>query len=242
MATVVWGPEIAAAYDAASAAMYDPEVLGPAVDALVELADGGPALELAIGTGRVAMALRARGVDVHGIELSPHMVEQLWAKPGGADVPVVLGDMAQARVPGDFALVYLVFNTIMNVTTQEEQVAVFENAARHLRPGGCFVVELVVPQLRRIAPGELGRPFALSPDHVAVETFDDVEGQISWSHHWMAVDGRLIHHAAPYRYVWPAELDLMAQLAGLRRRSRSGGWRGEPFTNESPSHVTVYER
>jgi SAM-dependent methyltransferase len=241
MGTQMWGAEIAEAYDAASASMFQPEVLDPAVDRLAELAGGGRALELAIGTGRVGLALRSRGIDVHGIELSPHMVGVLRAKPGGAELPVAIGDMTTTRVPGDFAVVYLVFNTIMNVTTQEEQVAVFDNAAAHLRPGGAFVVEVVVPQLRRLAPGELGRPFEMSPSHVAIETFDDVEGQISWSHHWMAVDGRLVHHAAPYRYVWPAELDLMARLAGLQRRHRWSDWHRSSFTAESRSHITVYE-
>jgi hypothetical protein len=170
------------------------------------------------------------------------MIEQLRAKPGGDEVPVVIGDMATTRVPGEFRLVYLVFNTIMNLTTQDEQVAVFENAAAHLAPGGCFVVEVVVPQLRRVPPGDVARVFALDPDHVGIETFDDLVGQIAWSHHWTAVDGRLVRHSAPYRYVWPSELDLMARLAGLRLRHRWADWQRAPFTSESPAHVSVYER
>jgi SAM-dependent methyltransferase len=242
MATVTWGSDIAAIYDATYAAMFEPEVLGPTVDVLAELAAGGRALELAVGTGRVALALRARGVPVHGIELSPHMARQLRAKPGSDAVPVTVGDMTSTRVAGAFGVVYLVANTIMNVTTQGEQIAVFANAAAHLAPGGCFVVEVVVPQLRRVPPGERGRVFTLERDHVGVETFDDLVEQIAWSHHWMEVKGRLVHHAAPYRYVWPAELDLMARLAGLRRRDRWAGWDRAPFTSESPSHVTVYEK
>src|SRR3989442_2123687 len=200
--------------------MFDPVVLDPAVDVLLELARGGPALEFAIGTGRVALPLSARGVTVQGIELSPHMAEKLRAKPGADAVTVTIGDMTTTRVSGAFKLVYLVWNAIMNVTTQQEQVAVFANAAAHLESGGCFVVEVVVPQLRRVPPGEAGRVFALDPDHVGIETFDDLVGQVSWSHHWMEVEGRLIRHSAPYRYVWPSELDLMAQLAGFRLRDR----------------------
>jgi SAM-dependent methyltransferase len=242
VATVLWGPETAETYDASSASMFDPAVLDPTVDLLAELADGGPALEFAVGTGRVALALQARGVSVAGIELSEPMAAQLRAKPGADTIPVTIGDMSSTRVEGEFALVYLVFNTIMNVTTQAEQVAVFENAAAHLRPGGRFVVEVVVPQIRRLVPGELGRVFDLTPDHVGIETFDDLVGQISWSHHWETVDGRLIHDSAPYRYVWAAELDLMARIAGLRHENRWEGWRREPFTSDSLQHVSVWAK
>ena len=242
MGSITWDKDVAEVYDATSAAMFDPAVLDPAVDLLVELARGGPALELAVGTGRVALALSARGVSVHGIELSPHMAERLRAKPGADAVAVTIGDMTTTRVTGDFTLVYLVWNTIMNVTTQREQVAVFANAAAHLEPGGCFVVEVDVPQLRRLLPGELGRVFELRPEHVGIETFDDLVGQVSWSHHWMEVDGRLIRHSAPYRYVWPSELDLMAQLAGLRLRDRWAGWRREAFSSESTGQVAVFEK
>jgi SAM-dependent methyltransferase len=193
--------------------MSDPVVVDPVVDLLVELARGGPALEFAVGTGRVALPLGARGVLVQGIEFSPHMAEQLRAKPGADAVPVTIGDMTTTRVPGAFTLVYLVANTIMNVTTQDEQVAVFANAAAHLEPGGFFVVEVMVPQLRSVPRGEVGRVFKLDPDHVGIETFDDLVGQIAWSHHWMEVEGRLVRHSAAYRYVWPSELDLMAKLA-----------------------------
>ena len=243
MATVTWGPEVADVYDETSASMFDPAVLDPTVALLAELADGGPALELAVGTGRVALPLRARGVPVHGIELSPHMADRLRAKPGGDAVPVTIGDMSTTRVAGPpFRLVYLVWNAIMNVTTLDEQVAVFANAAAHLEPGGRFVVEVVVPQLRRVPPGEAGRVFTLEPDHVGIETFDDVVGQVSWSHHWMAVDGRMVRHSAPYRYVWPAELELMGRLAGFRLTDRWADWDRSPFTSDSPSQVAVFTK
>jgi SAM-dependent methyltransferase len=222
--------------------MFAPAVVDPVVDALAELAGGGRALEFAVGTGRIALPLRARGVEVHGIELSPHMAAELQAKPGADAVPVTVGDMATTRLAGTYALVYLVFNTIMNVTTQDEQVAVFVNAAAHLDPGGVFVVEVVVPQLRRLPPGELGRVFTLEPGHVAIETFDDPVGQISWSHHWIDAGGRLATHSAPYRYVWPAELDLMARIAGLRLRHRWSDWTGAPFGADSTSQIAVYEK
>jgi SAM-dependent methyltransferase len=240
MATHVWGREIAEAYDTTSAARFAPDVLNPTVDFLAALSAGGRALELAVGTGRVALPLSARGVDVHGIELSPHMAEQLRAKPGADAVPVTVGDMTSTRAPGSFELVYLLWNTIMNVTTQDEQVAVFANAAAHLAPGGTFVVEVAVPHLA--PPGERARVFALEEHHIGIDTFDDPVDQVSWSHHWMVVEGRLVHHAAPFRYVWPSELDLMARLAGLRLRERWAGWHREPFTSDSAEQVVVYEK
>lgn len=242
MASHVWDSEVAAAYDATSSAMFEPEVLGPAVDFLADLAQGRRALELAVGTGRVALPLSARGVAVHGIELSPHMAERLRAKQGAEAVEVVIGDMTHTRVPGTFQLVYLVWNAIMNVTLQDEQVAVFANAAAHLEPGGAFVVEVIVPQVRRLPPGEFGRVFTLEPQHIGIETFDDLVGQISWSHHWMEISDRLVRSSAPYRYVWPSELDLMARLAGLSLRERWSGWGREPFTSASLSQIVVYEK
>jgi SAM-dependent methyltransferase len=242
MGSIVWGRELAEVYDATYAAQSEPAVLDPMVDLLAELAGDGPALEFAVGTGRVALALAARGVGVQGIELSPDMAERMSAKPGADKVPVTIGDMTTTQVPGFFTLVYLVANAIMNVTTQEEQVATFANAARHLGPGGSFVAEVVVPQLRAVPRGEVGRVFTLDADHVAVETFDDLVGQIAWSHHWMEVDGRAVRHSAPYRYVWPSELDLMAQLAGFRLSHRWGGWDRRPFTSESVSQIAVFER
>jgi SAM-dependent methyltransferase len=242
MPTIVWDEEIADAYDAGCADMFEPAVVEPTVDLLAAIAGDARALEFAIGTGRIALPLRRRGVPVTGIELSPPMVEKLRAKPGGAAIDVAIGDMVTTRVTGDFGLVYLVFNTIMNVTTQDEQVTVFENAAAHLAPGGCFVVEVIVPQLRRVPIGEMGRVFTMQPDHVGIETFDDLVGQISSSHHWMRVDGRLVRHSAPYRYVWPSELDLMARLAGLRLRERWADWTRTPFTADSVSQVAVFEK
>ena len=212
------------------------------LDLLVDVARGGAALEFAVGTGRVALPLAARGVRVHGIELSPAMVEQLQDKPGADAAPVTVGDMTTTRVPGPFTLGYLGANSLMNVTTQDDQLAVFANAAAHLPPGGCFVVEVIVPQLRSVPRGEPGRVFTMTPDHVGIETFDDLVGQVASSHHWMQVDGRTIIHSAPYRYVWPSELDLMGRLAGFRLRDRWASWEREPFTSESTSQVAVFEK
>jgi SAM-dependent methyltransferase len=239
---VVWEKDVAEVYDVTSATMFQPAVLEPTVEFLAQLAGEGSALEFAIGTGRVALPLSRRGVSVSGIELSPHMVDQLRAKPGSDQIAVSIGDMTSTRVPGSFTLVYLVWNTIMNVTTQSEQLAVVANAAAHLATGGCFVVEVLVPQIRRLPPGELGRVFALEPDHVGIETFDDLVDQVTWSHHWTCVDGRLIRHSAPYRYVWPSELVLMGKLAGFELRERWGGWSRQPFTPESLTQVVVFEK
>jgi SAM-dependent methyltransferase len=236
-----FGPDVAARYDAGSAAMFAPEVLEPAVDRLEALARGGPALEFAIGTGRVGLALAARGVPVTGIELSSAMVEQLRAKPGGADLPVTIGDMATTRVDGTFRLVYLVFNTIVNLTSQDAQVECFANAAAHLEPGGCFVVEVNVPQLQRLPPGDRANVFATGPDHWGIDEIDVVEQRMV-SHHFLATGDGFRHSPIPFRYVWPSELDLMARLAGLRLRERWGDWGGAPFTAESRAHVSVWER
>ena len=241
MATVLWGPELASIYDEVVAERFAPDVLDPTVDVLAELAGGGRALELAIGTGRVALPLAARGVEVHGIELSPSMVERLRAKPGGQEIPVALGDMATTRVDGSFSLAYLVFNTIQNLTTQDEQVATVANAAAHLEPGGVFVVEVGVPGVLEHQPGDLGRVTTMADGRLCVDTFGDVVSQETWSHHWDEVDGRTVHHSAPYRYVWPSELDLMARLAGLRLRHRWSGWDREPYTPGCRSQVVVYE-
>jgi SAM-dependent methyltransferase len=243
MVSITWGPDVAEVYDATYAAGFAPAVLDPVVGLLAARAGGGPALEFAVGTGRVALALSARGIPVHGLELSRPMAERLLAKPGAGAVPVTIGDMTAARVPGGpFRLVYLVANTIMNVTTQDDQVAVFTNAAAHLEPGGYFVIEVIVPQLRRVPPGESARVFTLQPDHIGIETFDDVAGQIAWSHHWIAAGDRLVRHSAPYRYVWPSELDLMAKITGFRLAGRWAGWDQAPFTSDSPAQVAVFEK
>jgi Methyltransferase domain len=242
MATVLWGAEIASVYDNTSAAMFAPEVLGPAVDVLAALAGDGAALEFAVGSGRVALPLSERGVPVAGIELSPHMAAVLRGKPGAAAVPVTIGDMTSTRVPGVYSLVYLVFNTIMNVTTQDEQVSVFENAAAHLASGGRFVVEVGVPAVSGLPAGELGRVFDVSPGHVGIDTIDDPVSQITSSHHWTLIDGQWRRSSAPFRYVWPSELDLMARLAGLRLEHRWAGWDKSPFTGTSTSQVAVYRK
>jgi SAM-dependent methyltransferase len=210
------------------------------VDLLAQLVGDGTALEFAVGTGRIALPLSGCGVRVQGIELSPDMVEQLRRKPGADAVPVTIGDMATTRLSDSFDLVYVVANSIMNLTTQEEQISVFSNAAAHLALGGHFVIELIVPQLRRVPPSEVGWIFRLDPDHVGIETFDDVVAQVAWSHHWMEVEGRLVQHSAPYRYIWPAELLLMAKLTGFELLDRWGDWDRSPFTSESAKQVAVF--
>jgi hypothetical protein len=236
----VFGEEIAARYDELHAEKSDPAVVDPIVDFLAELAGDGRALELAIGTGRIGLPLAQRGVPVHGIELSRAMVARLRAKPGGEEIEVTIGDMAATRVPGTFRVAYLVANTIGNLTSQEEQVACFRNVAAHLEPTGCFVVELIVPDLQWLPPGERTRTFHFSDDHVGVDEYD-VANQRLTSHHWNLDDGRWWRHSVPFRYAWPAELDLMAQLAGMRLRERWGGWKREKFTSDSRKHVSVWE-
>jgi SAM-dependent methyltransferase len=242
MAAVTWGRELAEVYDAVYAAASEPSALDPVVHLLADLAHGGSALEFGVGTGRVALHLRNRGVPVEGIELSRPMAERLRAKPGGQEVPVTVGDMATTRIDGTFSLVYVVANTIMNVTTQDEQVAVFVNAAAHLQVAGRFVVDVVVPQPPSFPGGETARVFTLESAHVGIETVDDPVGQVAWSHHWMEVDGRLVKHSAPYRYVWPSELDLMARFAGFELEHRWAGWDRAPFTSHSHRHVSVYKK
>jgi SAM-dependent methyltransferase len=238
---VYFDERIAAGYDAASADMFDPAVLDPAVSFLADLAGAGDALELGIGTGRIALPLSRRGVRVHGIELSPAMVEQMRVKPGAGDVGVTIGDFATTKVDGRFRLAYLVYNTITNLTTQDEQIGCFRNVAAHLEPGGCFVVEVFVPELRRLPPGETVRAFTVGPTRLGFDEYD-VATQTLYSHHYWVVDGRLEVFSAPYRYVWPSELDLMARLAGMTLRERWSGWEREPFTSDSTSHVSVWEK
>jgi SAM-dependent methyltransferase len=232
---------VAARYDESSADMFDPTVVGPAVDFLVELAGSGRALELGIGTGRIALPLAQRGVPVHGIELSKAMVAELRAKPGGEHIGVTIGDFATTRVDGAFAVAYLVYNTISNLTTQAAQVACFRNVAAHLEPGGCFVIEVTVPELQRLPPGETMRVFHASETHWGIDEFD-VATQSLTSHHFEIVEGRIERVSMPFRYAWPSELDLMAQLAGMRLRERSSGWKREPFTSDSRKHVSVWEK
>jgi SAM-dependent methyltransferase len=231
---------IAEGYDAATE-ISAPAFVDPVVDFLVDLADDGAALEFAIGTGRIALPLSRRGVRVHGIDLSPDMVAQLRKKPGWEEIGVTMGDFATTEVDGRFRLVYLVYNTVGNLTTQAEQVACFRNAARHLEVGGCFVVEVGVPSLRRLPPGETIRAFAVGPEHFGFDEYD-VARQRGVSHHYWDRGGTLETFSCPYRFVWPSELDLMAQLAGMGLRERWSDWDRSPFTSESSKHVSVWEK
>lgn len=221
--------------------MFDPGMVGPAVDLLAELAGEGPALELGIGTGRIALPLAQRGIPVHGIDLSEPMVARLRAKPGGTDIAVTIGDFAITKLGQTFSLAYLVFNTIMNLTSREAQVACFRNVADHLEPGGSFVIETAIPDLRRLPPGETVRVFHLSENRWGLDEYD-VANQGLVSHHFSVADGQLRRVSIPFRYVWPSELDLMAEMAGMTLRQRWGGWRREPFTAESRKHVSVWEK
>jgi SAM-dependent methyltransferase len=233
---------IAKGYDARWPETFEPAVVGPAVSFLADLAGAGAALELGIGTGRIALPLSERGVRVHGIELSAAMVEQLQSKPGSDDIGVTIGDFATTTVDGTFELAYLVRNTIMNLTSQDEQVECFRNVAAHLERHGCFVIEVIVPPLRRLPPGETVRAFTVTPAHLGFDEFVDLTEQISVSHHYWLVDGRLETFSAPFRYVWPSELDLMARLAGMTLRERWSNWNRDPFTNDSEEHVSVWEK
>ncbi|WP_330458444.1 class I SAM-dependent methyltransferase [Streptomyces sp. NBC_00820] len=237
-----FGEAVAAGYDASSAEMFEAGVVGPAVDLLAELAGGGRALELGVGTGRIALPLARRGIEVHGIDMSRAMVERLRAKPGGDAVGVTIGDFATTRVDGSFSVAYLVFNTIMNLTSQDTQVECFRNAADHLEPGGCFVVEVVVPDLRRLPPGQDAVPFRVEDGRLGFDLYDVATQAMSSHHVRVPEDGRATYLTVPFRYVWPAELDLMARLAGLRPRERWDGWSREPFTSESRQHVSVWEK
>src|SRR6266542_5147830 len=221
--------------------MFDPAVVDPTVSFLADLARDGDALELGIGTGRIALPLSRRGVRVHGIDLSPAMLAQLRAKPGADAIGLTIGDFATTKVDRTFRLAYLVFNTIMNLTTQDEQVECYRNVAAHLEPGGCFVIEVIVPALRQLPPGETVRAFTVTPTHLGFDEYVDLAAQISFSHHYWVVDGKLETFSAPFRYVWPSELDLMARLAGMTLRERWSDWNREPFTSDSRSHVSVWE-
>ncbi len=241
MPTVYFDERIAARYETYWPELFDPAVIEPAVDFLADLADGGSALELGIGTGRIALPLSRRGVPVHGIELSRAMVARLREQPGADQVGVTIGDFATARVGGTFKLAYLVRNTITNLTTQDKQVECFGNVAAYLEPGGCFVIELYIPALRRLPPGETVHAFTVTPAHLGFEEYD-VATQIAISHHYWMIDGQVETFSTPHRYAWPAELDLMARMAGLRLRERWSGWKREPFTRESTDHISVWEK
>jgi SAM-dependent methyltransferase len=228
-------------YDATSAHMFADEVLTPTVDLLAELAGSGPVLELGIGTGRVALPLAARGLKVAGIDASERMVEKLREKPGGNDVTVVIGDYSSASVEGAFSLAYLVWNGLWNLRTQEMQVACFQNVARHLEQGGRFVIELIVPDLLNISPGHNINPTRADTNGMSFDVYDVVTQRLTSNHFWITKEG-LRSFPSDGRYAWPAEIDLMAQLAGMKLRDRWGGWKREPFTEASRSHVSVYEK
>ena len=236
-----FGERVAATYDESSADEFAPAVVEPVVDVLAELAGAGRVLELGIGTGRIALPLARRGVPVHGIDMSRAMVARLRAKPGGDAIGVTIGDFASTAVEGHFSVAYLVFNTIMNLTTQDAQVACFRNVAAHLEPGGCFVIEVGIPDLRRLPPGQTMVPFHVSPNRWAFDLYD-VATQAMSSNYVDVRDGRGEYTSIPFRYVWPSELDLMARLAGLRLRHRWDGWTRQPFTSESTRHVSIWEK
>jgi SAM-dependent methyltransferase len=242
MPTDHFGEDVAARYDESSTDMFDPAVVDPAVDFLARLAGQGAALELGIGTGRIALPLAQRGIEVHGIDLAEEMVARLRAKPGGDRIPVTIGDFATTKVDGTFKVVYVVYNTIQNLTTQDAQVACFQNVADHLEPGGCFVIEVGLPDLQRLPFGETVRPFALSANHLGFDTYD-IANQGLISHHYTRnPDGTFTSSWGSFRYVWPSELDLMARLSGMAPRERWSDWNREPFTSTSEKLVAVWER
>ena len=233
---------IAATYEAKWPELFEPAVVDPAVSFLADLARSGTALELGIGTGRLALPLSRRGIRVHGIELSPAMAARLRAEPGADRLGgVTIGDFATARVNETFGLAYLVRNTIMNLTTQDSQVECFRNAAAHLEAGGCFVIEVIVPELRRLPPGETVRAFTVTPRHLGFDEYD-IAAQGVISHHYWMTGGEPETFSAPFRYVWPCELDLMARLAGMALRERWSDWNRDPFTSDSRSHVSVWQK
>lgn len=233
-------PVVAATYDERVTARFDPELLRATIRCLADLAGDGRALEFAIGTGRVALPLAATGVEVHGIELSEPMLDRLRSKPGGAEIPVAIGDMTTTRAAGEFSLVYLVFNTIGNLTTQAAQIACFHNAAAHLAPGGRFVIEVGVPDPPRRHDPNRHRPFDVSDEHLGIDEYPDDTNQILVSHHYRPGADDAARISGRFRYVWPSELDLMAQLAGMSSEHRWADWSRSPFTDRSPEHVSVW--
>ena len=232
---------VAAGYDDPGWDMFHPEKIDPVVDFLIARAGSRRALELGIGTGRIALPLAQRGIPVAGIDISRAMVARLAAKPGGENIEVTIGDFAHTRVSGEFSLVYLVFNTIMNLTSQQAQVDCFRNAASHLASGGCFVIEVAIPDLQRIPVGETTVVFRSDDTGWGLDEYD-IATQSQTSHHLDIVDGRIEQFSIPFRYVWPSELDLMAELAGMSLRERYGSWDGDPFTSDSRQHISVWEK
>jgi SAM-dependent methyltransferase len=241
MSTNYFDGPVARRYDRDATAMFDPSLVTPAIDFLAARAGAGPVLELGIGTGRLALPLQERGVEVHGIDLSPEMLDELRRKPGADRLHLTVGDFATTELTTTFTLAYLAFNTITNLTSQDDQVACFEQVARHLAPDGRFVIECYVPELRRLPPGETIHPFDVTPTHLGFEEYD-LATQIAFSHHYWLEEGTLRTFSAPFRYVWPSELDLMARLAGMARTERWASFGEDPFTAESRSHVSVWQR
>jgi hypothetical protein len=237
-----FGEREAAVYDELEADMFDPAVVTPIVDTLATLAGTGAALEMGIGTGRIALPLVARGVSVRGIDASAAMVAKLRAKPGGEDIPVVIGDFSATRVDGEYSLVYLIFNTIFNLKTQDEQAACFQNAAAHLMSGGHFVIELGVPELQRLSPGQDVHVYRVDARTMSFDTYDVVTQGLVSNHFVVDDDGRVHSFPVEGRYAWPSELDLMARLAGMRLTERWAGWKREAFTSLSSAHVSVYTK
>jgi SAM-dependent methyltransferase len=237
-----FGEDVARQYDEDVSDQFAPEVLGPTVDRLAELAGDGAALEFAVGTGRVALPLADRGIPVSGIELSTAMLEQLQAKDGGHRIDVTIGDIATTRIAGRFRLVFLVFNTIGNLFTQDRQVACFANAGAHLEPGGFFAIEVGVPDLRHLPPGADARVFAQAKGYVGYDRYTDLVAQQAVSHHFMVENNGGREVQTPFRYVYPSELDLMAKLAGMFLRDRWADWNKSPFNGESTSHVSIWQK
>ena len=237
-----FGERAAAVYDERTAGMFDRAAVDPAVQVLAELAGPGATLEFGIGTGRIALPLaEQRGVRVVGIDSSQAMVARLLPKPGGKNVEVTIGDFAPARVDGEFSLVYLVFNTIFNLVTQDAQIACFANAAAHPSSGGHFVIETHVPDLQRLPLGQTIIPFRADPEGISFDVYDVVTQRFI-SQHYVFTDAGVESFPVELRYAWPAELDLMARLAGLTLQQRWAGWQREPFTSLSRAHVSIYEK
>ncbi len=237
----IFDERIAANYDFADREMFDENHLEYISSFLAELANDQRALEFAIGTGRVALPLQKHGIEVHGIELSQPMVDQLFAKPEAESINVVVGDMASAKIPEKFQLVYLVYNTITNLITQDEQVECFKNAASHLQAGGFFVIEDQVPTIRNLPEGTTTSAFDVSREHIGIDTFDILNQTVVSHHYWIDAD-RVEIFDSTHRYAWPSEYDLMAKIAGLELFGRWGGWDKSEFTSASKSHISVWKK
>jgi SAM-dependent methyltransferase len=239
----IFDARIAAIDAAADTGMHRQEIVAATVEFLAQLSGDGPALEFGIGTGRIAVPLAERGVAVSGIDISPHMVAKLRERAVGRDIPVSIGDISTTKVDGSFSLVYAIWNTFINLLTQDEQVACFDNAAGHLRPGGYFVTDTMspLPDLRRLPPGETARPFSIEADAFGFDEFELVDQHVT-SHHYWIEDGLMQHWSSPCRYVWPSELDLMARMAGLTLHGRYADWDHAPLSAESSTVISVWQK